>query len=558
MGLLDNFSQPFRISSLLPSEAQLQAFKQKSDAEALEQFSQDPNPIRRVPFNILTALGVNPTIAQAAPTVADNAPITGDISALADARTAFGQGDLATAGLLTAATLIPGVPAGKVKSLLSKEKKTTPLLFNDLPEQVDPTKTGFIFKGIAKPNLSKSENKFFNDGFGQKEAVLPIRSMNAAQDKVNPDFTITESSSGELPLVIKKDNELFVSDGHHRLTKLAVQGEQNAKVRLVDFDEPTTTPLLDYDPQGSATDKALLEELGIESPNEGLLKKSDDTKPLLNVDDAPKEGIANVVPPTDNEPGIIAFHGSGADFDQFRMDKIGTGEGNQAFGYGLYFTESEDIAKFYKDTTTEVPYDYQLDGQSVSKLYNDAINNQNYQLAEVLEQVQLHDSPKELAERFSVKNGYPKETEEFVKGLNYERITAVDFDGNDVPLGKTYKVALAPKPDELLDYDVSLKNQSEKVRKVLKPYYDKYNVAETADFGTLLASLQRDLPPKLFSEELNKQGIKGIKYKAGQLSGVKDTDATNFVIFDENLINILAKYGIVGSVGITALQNSDI
>jgi len=286
MGLLDNlnFSQPFRISSLLPSEAQLQAFKDKSDAEAVAQFSQDTNPIRRGAFNLLTALGVNPTIAKAAPTIADNAPFTGDISALADARTAFGQGDLATAGLLTAATLFPVVPAGKIKSLLSKEKKTTPLLFNDLPEQVDPTKTGFIFKGINKPNLSKSENKFFNDGFGQKEAVLPIRSMNAAQDKVNPDFTITESSSGELPLVIKKDNELFVSDGHHRLTKLAVQGEQNAKVRLVDFDEPTSTPLLDYDPQGSATDKALLEELGIESPNEGLLKKSDDTKPLLNVD----------------------------------------------------------------------------------------------------------------------------------------------------------------------------------------------------------------------------------------------------------------------------------
>ena len=93
MGLLDNFSQPFRISSLLPSEAQLQAFKQKSDAEALAQFSQDPNPIRRVPFNILTALGVNPTIAQAAPTTLDVAPVTGDISALADARTAFGQGD---------------------------------------------------------------------------------------------------------------------------------------------------------------------------------------------------------------------------------------------------------------------------------------------------------------------------------------------------------------------------------------------------------------------------------------------------------------------------------
>jgi len=275
MGLLDNlnFSQPFSLSSLLPSEAQLQAYKQKSDAEALAQYSQDPNPIRRVPFNLLRALGVNPTLAQAAPTTLDNAPFTGDASLLADAGIAALKGDWKTGlpmGLLAA---LPFVPASKVKGLLKQNKETTPLQFNNLPPQVDPTNTGFIFKGIAKPNLSKSENRFFNDGFGQKEAVLPIRSMNAAQDKVNPDFTITESSSGELPLVIKKDNELFVSDGHHRLTKLAVQGEQNAKVRLVDFDEPTTTPLLDYDPQGSAKNRALLEELGIESPNEGLLKR---------------------------------------------------------------------------------------------------------------------------------------------------------------------------------------------------------------------------------------------------------------------------------------------
>ena len=60
-------------------------------------------------------------------------------------------------------------------------------------------------------------------------------------------------------------------------------------------------------------------------------------------------GIAKVEPPTETKPGIIAFHGSGADFDEFKLDKIGTGEGAQAFGYGLYFTDSEDIAKFYKN-----------------------------------------------------------------------------------------------------------------------------------------------------------------------------------------------------------------
>ena len=62
------------------------------------------------------------------------------------------------------------------------------------------------------------------------------------------------------------------------------------------------------------------------------------------------ENPVSVVLPTETEPGIIAFHGSGADFDEFRLEMIGTGEGAQAYGYGLYFTDSEDIAKFYRDT----------------------------------------------------------------------------------------------------------------------------------------------------------------------------------------------------------------
>ena len=67
-----------------------------------------------------------------------------------------------------------------------------------------------------------------------------------------------ESSSGSLPLVIKKNGELFVSDGHHRLTKLASEGEQNARVRLIDFDEPTDTPLLNYNPNQSTEDDAVI------------------------------------------------------------------------------------------------------------------------------------------------------------------------------------------------------------------------------------------------------------------------------------------------------------
>ena len=46
---------------------------------------------------------------------------------------------------------------------------------------------------------------------------------------------------------------------------------------------------------------------------------------------------------------LEAFHGSPHKFDNFSMDQIGTGEGAQAYGHGLYFTDTEDIARGYRD-----------------------------------------------------------------------------------------------------------------------------------------------------------------------------------------------------------------
>ena len=332
--------------------------------------------------------------------------------------------------------------------------------------------------------------------------------------------------------------------------------------------------------------------------------------------------VADFKAPTEKEPGIIAFHGSKNDFNEFKLQKIGSGEGAQAFGYGLYFTDSEDIAKFYKDSTTEVPFDYQLDGRSVNKLYNDALNNENYELAEVLEQVQLHESPKELAERFSKENGYSEEIQEFVKNLNYDRLKGVNADGENVPLGRIYKVVLAPKEEDLLDYDASFSEQSKPVQnKLLKAGYkinpdtdgsgsmildalmtsaarkelaprdeklkeinsqlnilskeiDKYSISYgvfsdpkgkiASDKYNALLDERAKLPSqnfkkgdasKIVSEELSKVGIPGIKYKANRGTGDRDvssSDPNNYVIFDDKLISIMKKYGIVGPVAVTA------
>ena len=43
---------------------------------------------------------------------------------------------------------------------------------------------------------------------------------------------------------------------------------------------------------------------------------------------------------------VAAYHGS-RDFDQFSMEHVGTGEGAQAFGWGLYFTDLKSVAKHY-------------------------------------------------------------------------------------------------------------------------------------------------------------------------------------------------------------------
>ena len=356
---------------------------------------------------------------------------------------------------------------------------------------------------------------------------------------------------------------------------------------------------------------------------EGELRKL--KRELKEIDQSGDGNFSIIEPPTDTKPGIIAFHGSAADFDGFKLEKIGTGEGAQMYGYGLYFADKEEIAKFYKESLTEVPFDYQIDGQSVSAMYNQAINNENYELAEVLEQVQLHDAPKDLKERFTIDGGYSQETQDFVRDLDYDNLTGVNADGEEIELGRVYKVGLTPKPEDLLDYDKPFNEQTPAIQAALKKAGykternmvvkedgdNRFGVYETNDDGTETL-LKHFTEPMLFKGPLEKQaqdfiveqnaellnntggdiltdlirlfeaqdfqnelygrgnriaselmaefGIPGIKYRAAGSRGanVADADAgRNYVIFDDSMIKILEKYGIVGPVAISAMALSE-
>jgi hypothetical protein len=273
----------------------------------------------------------------------------------------------------------------------------------------------------------------------------------------------------------------------------------------------------------------------------------------------------SIVPPKPDEPGIIAFHGSGADFDEFRLEMIGTGEGAQAYGYGLYFTDSEDIAKFYRDSVTDSGYYLELDGQPIDSVYTqDNIEKHALTLSNIVENDEYDDAlvvldnlgqgvPNLVDAQYLAESSLNKQQQAV-----FDKLVKSGFLTEADPVeGTMYKVGLAPKPDELMDYDLSLNRQPEKIKKVLQPFYEKYGVANTADVGTLLESAKRTgaIPDDALTEKFVEAGIPGIKYRAAGSRGanVDTADAEmNYVIFDDKAVKILEKYGIVGPVAVTA------
>jgi hypothetical protein len=61
----------------------------------------------------------------------------------------------------------------------------------------------------------------------------------------------------------------------------------------------------------------------------------------------------------------VAFHGSPHIFDAFDMSKIGSGEGAQSYGHGLYFAEAPGVAKSYQDKLS----DHKIEGKPLDE-YN--------------------------------------------------------------------------------------------------------------------------------------------------------------------------------------------
>jgi hypothetical protein len=230
------------------------------------------------------------------------------------------------------------------------------------------------------------------------------------------------------------------------------------------------------------------------------------------------------------EPGIIAYHGSPHSFDKFDLSKIGTGEGNQAYGHGLYFAENEGIAKNYRD---------QLSGINQLTAGNTAngIDIASRLSAMFRDDGSSFDHPsgrniEKIANSISVKNyddpsGSGAKISEFKDGSKF--INFGDYwDVTSTPLeGHMYQVKIAANPEHFLDWDKPLSEQSQHVRDNLSFPVDESGRVE-------LPNGERATPDKWKGESLWSavtEGFRGDHDKAAEgfrtsgIPGIKYLDA---------------------------------
>ena len=240
-----------------------------------------------------------------------------------------------------------------------------------------------------------------------------------------------------------------------------------------------------------------------------------------------------------SEPkGIRAYHGSPHDFDKFSLEHIGKGEGAQAYGHGLYFAENEGVAKSYRDS---------LSGDGLGIVARGRLRQFDGDFDKTLDYMRKNNRPNEAGALAEL-----------------ERARAAG-----VTPGRMYEVHIDADPADFLEWDKPLSQQSEKVRAALKAgapgYLEKVQPFDKLPPETLgrdaYTRLSRTTGPDWqigASEELRKQGVPGIRY-LDQGSRASGEGSRNIVLFRDDIISIVRKYGIAAAVsmyGADAVTNA--
>jgi hypothetical protein len=229
-------------------------------------------------------------------------------------------------------------------------------------------------------------------------------------------------------------------------------------------------------------------------------------------------------------------------FDRFDSSKIGTGEGAQAYGHGLYLADNPEVAMKYQ------PRDPKLESKIMQR-YWAAEKKMNYPAMQVFEDFGLNRTPEEVLSSIN-KAGYS--AKDLKAAMDAYKVSLKEYANQAA--GALYKVDL---PDEIvarmLDWDKPLSQQAPEVQPVLREMMKKarksfpgIDPAGDPIAGQVhhLYAQHRGGNAAAVGDELRSAGIPGIRY-LDQGSRGTGSGTSNYVIFpgEENALRILERNG---------------
>ena len=239
---------------------------------------------------------------------------------------------------------------------------------------------------------------------------------------------------------------------------------------------------------------------------------------------------------------VIAEH----PFGKFDLSKIGSGEGAQAYGHGLYLAESKNVADSYSSIGKVLHNigEASFDGVPASRLPWLKDNTPEELALRVIGTEKSVDKGLRVLERLAKSDKDYAAAKQFFDA-NKSRIdwqSARPEMENATP--NLYKTDI---PDEavarFLDWDKPLSEQAKEVQAALQKAAEIRAKQTGGAFGPLdMGQVGRDVVHTLGEGRLRDAGIPGIRYLDGGSRGA-GTGTSNFVVFDPEMIRILERNG---------------
>ena len=235
---------------------------------------------------------------------------------------------------------------------------------------------------------------------------------------------------------------------------------------------------------------------------------------------------------------IRAYHGSPHNFDRFDASKIGTGEGAQSFGHGMYFAGKEGVAEGYRRKLAG------NNGLSPHDLMTDILQSHKGDYAA---------SAAELRQRIADVQQMPPQFRADLSKTNLPEAIRL-LEERAAPKGRMYEVGIHEDPAKMLNWDAPLAAQPKPALElgrelgigsdfagtpVGRDLYKRLSQS-TMEVGNPMDSSSR------LAAALLERGVPGVRYLDG-MSRIPGQGTSNYVMFPgtEDRIQILRKYGMM-------------